>query len=189
MKFNVKLEGTTPMMQHRMDDIALAKWELSRGSLIENLGLNDPDEHKALYHSYVNTTGKFYIPSQHIQQALINGGTYMKSKVGARTKSMKSIVAALFRITPDEIIIPQFDQIDKRSAVNKNVKARVMVVRPKWSVWEANFTLEVLEETITTEMIKDLFNYTGKAVGIGSYRPTNNGSFGQFILKDLHKVK
>ncbi len=89
-------------------------------------------------------------------------------------------------ISPEEIILPEYDVIDKRSAVNKNIKARVMVIRPKWLKWEAKFQMIFDNETLTKEMITELIGVTGNYVGIGSYRPTNNGYFGRFKLKSIN---
>jgi hypothetical protein len=120
---------------------------------------------------------------------MINAGTMVKSKVGATTKSMKSIVAAMFFIEQEQILIPNFDEIDKRSAVNRNVKGRVIVVRPKWTKFEANFTLLVDNDTITKEMVFQILEFAGNNIGIGSFRPTNNGSFGRFKIEKLEEIK
>ena len=189
MKFSVSVKGITPYMQHRMDDTKLADWEKNRKHIIERPEVSHEDIVRAEYHCYRNVEGKCYIPADHFRLALIGGGTFLKSKVGARTKSMKSIVAAMFMLSEEEIMMPDFDAIDKRSAVNKNVKARVMVVRPKWTNWEAKFTLEVGEDTITKETITELITSTGNYIGIGSYRPTNNGYFGRFALTSLDPLK
>ena len=116
---------------------------------------------------------------------MINGGTYLKSKVGTQTKSMKGIIAAVLQVSPECITIPEYDEVDKRSAVNRNVKARVMVIRPKWTRWEAQFDMVLDNGTLTKEMLIELVNVTGNYVGIGSYRPTNNGYFGRFKLVDI----
>lgn len=172
-------------MQHRMDDLSLVEWEKCRGPIIERTEVSQSDNHRAEYHCYRNYDGCCFIPSDHFRLSLINAGTYMKSKVGARSKSMKTIVVACFIVTPEEILLPDWDKIDKRSAVNKNIKGRVMVVRPKWSEWEVSFILECHEPTVTIEIIRQLFEYAGSFCGIGSYRPTNSGLFGRFEVKDI----
>lgn len=187
-KYNIQLKSLTPYLQHRMDDLSLAEWEKCRKQIIERPEVSQADNHRAEYHCYRNSEGRCYIPCDHFRLSLINAGTYMKSKVGARSKSMKTIVAACFIITPEEIILPDWDKIDKRSAVNKNVKARVMVVRPKWSQWEASVVLECHEPTITIETIRQLFEYAGSFCGIGSYRPTNSGLFGRFEIKNIEEI-
>ena len=186
--YQITLKSITPYLQHRMDDISLAEWEKVRHQIIERPEVSQSDNHRAEYHCYRNAIGQCYIPSEHIRGALINAGTYMKSKVGARSKSMKTIVAATFMIAPEEIIIPDWDTIDKRSAVNKNIKARVITVRPKWNEWEVSCILNCREESITIETIRQLFTYAGSYVGIGSFRPTNNGLYGQFEVKDIKTI-
>src|SRR3954463_8210863 len=141
MKYDVKIVGTSPYMQHRMDDISLAEWEKSRGMIMERPGSNWEDTKWAEYRCYRNEESNCYIPKEHIKGALIGGGGYHKAKVGGRSKSMSTIVAGMFRINPEQINMPEYDKIDKRSGVNHNVKGRVMIVRPKWSVWEAKFIL------------------------------------------------
>jgi hypothetical protein len=109
----------------------------------------------------------------------------VKSKVGNSRKSMKNIVAGMFFVTPDEITLPDYDQIDKRSAVNRNIKARVVTIRPKWSKWIVNFQLLVDNDTITKETIVEILENAGNSIGIGSFRPTNNGMFGRFKVIDI----
>jgi hypothetical protein len=187
-KFKVKIKGITPYMQHRMDDQKLEQWEKSRKHIIERPEVAKEDAVRAEYHCYRDEHDRCFIPAEQIRSALIGGGTFLKSKVGTRTKSMKGIVAAMFMVNPENIIMPDYDAIDKRSAVNKNVKARVITIRPKWTKWEASFILEVGENSITKETIIDLINSTGNYVGIGSFRPTNNGYFGRFQLDSIEEV-
>lgn len=190
MIYKIKIEGITPYMQHRMDDIKLAEWEKNRKHIIERPDVALEDAKRAEYHCYRNNEGDCFIPAEQLRIAFINGGTYLKSKVGARTKSMKGIIAALVRISPEEILLPDYNLIDKRSAVNKNIKARVMVLRPKWSTWAAEFDMILDNETLTKEMITELVTVTGSYVGIGSYRPTNNGYFGRFKLVEInHQIQ
>lgn len=186
-KFKVKIKGITPYIQHRMDDISLAEWEKKRGLIIERPETPKEDVIRAEYHSY-KEGDNYYIPSDQIRGALIGSGGMSKSKVGNSRKSMKNIVAAMFFIPTEKISIPPYDMIDKRSAVNKNVKARVITVRPKWSNWEVEFDLHVDNDTISEESIREIIENAGNYIGIGSFRPTNNGQFGRFQLIDLTRV-
>lgn len=183
--YKVKITGLSPYMQHRMDDQKLEAWEKLRGKIMERPETSHEDAIRAEYHCYRNESGSCYIPSDHIRGALIGAGTYVKAKVGGRSKSMKTIVAATFVPAEDQILIPDYDAIDKRSAVNRNVKARVLVLRPKWTTWNAEFTLNVHEDTISIAQIKELLTYAGNYVGIGSFRPTNNGMFGRFEVESI----
>lgn len=187
MKYKITIKGKTPYMQHRMDDTKLSEWEKKRGKIIERPEVSQEDAIRAEFHCYRN--GRCYLPAEHIRGALINAGAFLKAKVGNSRKSMKNIVAAMFFVEPEQISLPDYDTIDKRSAVNKNVKARVITIRPKWSNWKAKFTLIVDNDTITKETIKELFEYAGNYVGIGSFRPQNNGMFGRFDVETIKPMK
>lgn len=186
-QFEVQIEGVTPYMQHRMDDTKLEDWEKNRKLIIERDDVAKEDQVRAEFHSFQDKDG-FFIPSDHIVGSLINAGALVKSKVGNGKKSMKNIVAGMFSIKEEKIRLPIDYEIDKRSAVNRNVKARVIVIRPKWNKWKADFTLMVDNDTITKETIEQIITYAGQYIGIGSFRPTNNGSFGRFKLNKIKSL-
>lgn len=180
-KFNVKITGVTPYMQHRMDTAKLKEWEQKRGRIIEREGLNTDEEKTALFHSYITDEGKFYIPAEHFKQAFIKGGSFVKAKVGNSSRSMKNIVAGMWMIKEDQIKFRKFDTVDTRSAVNNNVKARVIVHRPKWNTWKCSFTLIIDDDgLLTAQIISNIINYAGRFLGVGSYRPEHTGEFGRF---------
>ena len=191
-KFKVFIKGTTPYMQHRMSDIKLKEWETVRGTIVENFGLNTEPKMTAAYHAYIDDDGQFYIPSEHFKQCFIKGGAFVKSKVGNSTKSMKNIVAGMWRITPERIPFRMFDEVDTRSAVNNNVKARVIVHRPKWIAWKCDFKLLIDDDHnngITLETIKAIMGYGGRYLGVGSYRPEHTGEYGRFEIVSIEEEK
>jgi hypothetical protein len=186
-KYQVKIKGITPYMQHRMDDQKLEDWEKNRKYIIEREDIAKEDLDRALYHSYNDNEG-FYIPQEHIRGALINAGNMSKSKVGNAKKSMRNIVAAMFFVNPEKIRITEEMTIDKRSAVNKNIKARVISIRPKWENWTASFELWVDNDTITFPTIKEIMNNAGQYIGIGSFTPTHGGMFGRFTIEKIEAI-
>jgi hypothetical protein len=191
-EFKVKVKGVTPYLQHRMDDAQLSEWEKKRGNIIERDGLNDEPEKKAAFHSYIDMKNQYYIPAEHFKQSFIKGGSFVKSKVGNGRKSMKNIVAGMWRIREEGVVLPKFDEVFSRSAVNKNNKARVMVHRPKWNEWGAEFTLLIDDDAkngITLDTIEQIISYSGRYLGIGSYRPEHTGEFGRFEVVSLTEVK
>ena len=196
-KFRVAIKANEMFpfyMQHRMDDTKLDEWEKKRGHIIERDDVAHEDTVRAEFHSYRNGNG-YYIPSAHVMGALINAGKYIKGKVGNSTKTMTNIVAAMFFVrstekNPEELpLAPQEYQIDKRSAVNKNVKARVISVRPKWEGWATEFELWIDNNTITQQTVKQIVEYAGNYVGIGSYRPEHKGPFGRFTIEKFEEIR
>lgn len=187
-KYEVRIEGITPYLQHRMDDQKLEEWEKNRKFIIERDDVAKEDQARAEFHSYQDGEG-FYLPTEQIKGALINAGSFSKSKVGNAKKSMKNIVAGMFTILEEKCRLPKEYVIDKRSAVNKNIKARIITIRPKWEKWEAHFTLCVDNDTITNETVKEVLTNAGQYCGIGSFRPTNNGPFGRFEIIKFEVLK
>ena len=181
-KYKVKIKGVTPYMQHRMDDQKLEDWEKNRKLIIERDDISKEDNIRAEFHAYSDGKG-FYIPAEHIKGSLIGGGAMVKAKVGNTRKSMKNIVAGMFFIEEEKLRLPKEYTIDKRSAVNNNIKARIIVVRPKWEKWKTEFVLRVDNDTITTETVKEILKNAGQYIGIGSFRPTKNGSFGRYDVQ------
>jgi len=180
-KFKVQIVGVTPYMQHRMDDAKLKEWEQKRSRVIEREGLNSSEEKQALFHAYTTESGEYYIPSDHFKQSFVKGGATVKGKVGNATKSMKNVVAGMWAIKESQIPFRRFDEVDTRSAVNQNVKARVIVNRPKWLDWECEFTLTIDDDnTMTVGMINEIIKNAGRYLGVGSYRPEHTGEFGRF---------
>jgi len=189
-KYQVTLKSKSPYLQHRMDTMKLEEWEKQPHRLIEaRPELAQEDCVRAEFYCYRNKDDKNFIPADQIRGSLIGAGSFIKSKIGATTKSMKSIVAAMFFIEPEEIIIPDWTVIDKRTAWNFKAKARIVVIRPRWNEWQVTFFLLVDNDTIGTDMIKQLFQYAGNNVGIGSFRPTANGMFGRYELIDLKEIE
>lgn len=182
-KFLIKVQGVTPYMQHRMDDVKLEQWVRERGPIYERYDISNPEVIADFHsHIYFNGSPEYFIPADHFRMSMIEAGKLVKGKVGGATKNMSNVVAGLFIVTPERIKLPKWDIIDKRSAVNRNIKGRVIVIRPRWNTWGAEFTLSVDEDTITNEMIGKIITNSGKYIGVGSYRPQNKGQFGRYDL-------
>jgi hypothetical protein len=66
---------------------------------------------------------------------------------------------------------------------------RVMKCFPTVAEWGGDVTFYILDDTIT----KDVFDYhlaeAGKFIGIGSFRPRNNGFFGRFEVVKTAEAK
>lgn len=188
-KYQIRIEGVTPYMQHRMDDLTLDQWEKSRGKIIERPDIAKEDQLRAEFHMYRDEEGKPFIPAEHLRGAMIKAGGFVKSKVGNAKKSMKNVVAGMFYVFPERLSLHDKWVVDKRSAVNQNNKARVICIRPKWEQWNTKFELHIDNDTITDETVKEILMYAGQYCGIGSFRPTNNGLFGRFKTISVLPIK
>lgn len=178
---NYKVTVAIPKyMQHRMDDQSLDDWEKNHGNIIDRPEVIKKDKVRADFHCHRDENDNCFIPCEHFEQAMINGGTQVKSKVGNSRRSMVNIVAGQFTVLPERISIPEYDEIDKRSANNTKIKARIITIRPKWFDLKVSFNLQVANDTISESTIKEILYQAGTMFGVGSYRPQHRGKFGIF---------
>jgi hypothetical protein len=175
-------------MQHRMDIDELGGKENDPSPLMTRTDFPKEELIKAEHFCYRNIHGKCYVPSEHIKQAMVNGASQVKAKVGATKKSITTFVSAYISVKPEEIIVRDWDMPDKRTAVNKNTHARIITIRPRWNNLELEFSIEVNYEGITDKMVKSCLEYAGSMFGIGSYRPQHKGEFGTFKILEFKEV-
>ena len=54
--------------------------------------------------------------------------------------------------------------------------------------WEGEITVHILDDTITEEAFEQHIVEAGKFIGIGSWRPRNNGDNGRFSVENIKWV-
>jgi hypothetical protein len=60
---------------------------------------------------------------------------------------------------------------------------RVMRCFPVIPEWNGEIDILVLDETITKDVLMEHLAEAGKFIGLGSFRPRNNGIFGRFTAE------
>lgn len=182
--FEVEIEGITPLMHHRMRDEELfgllgaksekkkAKEELTPREIAEG-------------YAYKNKNGEFYIPMEYISGAFKHVASDYKQKNTAR-KSLKTVAGGVFRPAQDVAVLtdkknkPLKDfEVDVRKATNHQ-KGAVAVCRPRFDVWKTSFRVMVDDSIVSPEVAHEILNDAGKRSGIGSFRVSKSGYFGQF---------
>lgn len=62
---------------------------------------------------------------------------------------------------------------------------RVEKCMPVIPYWEGEVTFHVLDDTITKDVFTEHLQEAGKFVGVGRFRPRNNGFYGRFTVKSV----
>lgn len=181
---NVTIKGSAPLLQHRfpMPDLAT----MSKGAR-KSTGAKDYTEEWRDYF-YSDKDGNIFQPAAHIEGALVKSAVNFKIQ-GKRGKTFKDLFRAAVFITPDEIphgmtVPDELDTdadkplyLDLRPVVVQ--RARVVRIRPAFKAgWELEFTIEVIDDSIDSELVHDVLILAGKTVGIGDFRP----KFGRFSV-------
>lgn len=180
----VEIEGVTPLLQHRMNEetlMGLLAPKARKTKVVEELTPRQIAE-KAVYR---DDKGCF-IPAEYVVGAFKFAASDFKENNKTR-RSMKTIAAAIFR--PNEGVIRLLDEegkqlkdfeVDIKKATNHAAKGAVAVCRPRFDRWKCRFTVSIDDSMIAPALAQQIFEESGKRVGIGSFRVAKGGVFGQF---------
>lgn len=188
----IKIEGITPLLHHRMRDeelFGLLGAKSKKKKVKEEL---TPREIASSY-AYKNDQG-FYIPMEYIVGAFKHVASDYKQANTAR-KSIKTVAAGVFRpmqgtaTLMDEKGVPIKDfEVDIRKATNHQ-KGAVAVCRPRFDRWRADFEIMIDDSILSVEVAQEILQDAGKRSGIGSFRVSKGGYFGQFRILEWDELK
>ena len=123
---------------------------------------------------YICPDGRIYQPASHIEYSLMDAANkleYIMEK------------SAIF-IMPREIIHEiQNYTIDERAVV-RPMNKRLILKRPRLDKWALKFILKITNDKLSEDDIKNLLEYTGKAIGLEDLRPR----MGRFILTEFTDI-
>ncbi len=189
--FKVTIKGITPLMQHRMDEDTLFGLLGSKSKKkIDKVELTPREiAEKAVY----KADGKFVFPSSYISGAFAHvAGDYKQSS--SSRKSYKTIAAGIFRPTKEFIDLKDGNgleirdfEVDVRKG-NNHQRGAICVCRPRFDSWSADFTVEIDNELIDQATANQILIDAGKRSGIGSFRVSKGGIFGQFQVTEWKKI-
>lgn len=180
----VEIRGTTPLMHHRFTEDAL---QSLLGAKTRKLKTDEPltPRQIAQKHVYETKEGKFYIPSEFISGAMQSVASDYKQENSPR-KTLKPVIKGVARVTEPTIILLDHDntpiaswEVDLRPAKNHQ-KGAVAVCRPRFDRWKCKFTMSIDDSVVPAKTVHEIIRDSGKRSGIGSFRVSNGGIFGQF---------
>lgn len=191
--FNVEIRGTTPLLQHRMQEGAILALLQPAGKKKKVDEVRTPREIAEGY-VYKGSGGTYVVPREYLVGAFKHVASDYKQKNTAR-KSYKTIAAGIFR--PNEKFSTLLDfkdrpikkfEVDVQKATNHKAGA-VCVCRPRFDEWKCKFSVSVDDEVIAPEVALEILQDAGKRAGLGSYRVAKGGYFGQFQVVSWKKTK
>jgi len=129
-----------------------------------------------------------YIPAKHFQATLKKSGVDFKIK-GKGRKTYKDRMDAAVVVTPEKIpFTPKKKEPDyvheDWGKIPPRTGSMVWITRPAFKEgWEAEFSLLILDDQISKNIIKEILANAGQFYGIGDWRP----HFGRFEVVKLGK--
>lgn len=140
---------------------------------------------------HVNDEGLVFIPPMAFKNCLSEVAKFLSKQIPGKGKSTytKHFEAGVLVMDPLVLAVKKADvqcetyfvPADGRRGSGKRVTKHFPVI-PHWS---GAVTFYVLDETITQDVFREHLEEAGRFIGIGRFRPRNNGFYGRFSVKQV----
>lgn len=180
---HVQIIGTASLLQNRFAPDLLNN--LMQGAKKQTGAIDYSQEW--MNAMYVTSDGYLYQPATHLEGALVEAAKAFKIK-GSGNKTWRSVIRAYCYVKPGQILHLRNGEVVKApdaelltnpsNYLSVNVQrvtvGRAAVARSRLEIaegWQLNFTIEVIDEQVGPDVIREILAEAGRAVGIGDYRP------------------
>ena len=182
--FIARLKSTSPYSQSRHYEVPTLPKE----------GKDKYEERTWRERLHTDENGNVFIPPMAFKNCLSEVAKFLGEQIPGKGKSTytKHFEAGL--LVMDPVKLPDkkdevqgewlFVPADGKRGSGKRVKKCFPVI----AEWVADVTIYVLDETITEEVLRKHLIEAGSFIGIGRFRPRNNGFYGRFTLVSLKEV-
>ena len=166
-EYNIRIEGVAPLIMAGLSS------ENTAERMLNNVDKDKLPPKEIEKRIYICPDGRIYQPASHIEYSLMEAANDLEYIIDK---------SAIF-IMPREIIHEiQKYTIDERAVV-RPLNKRIILKRPRLDKWALKFILKINNE-LSGDDIKNLLEYTGKAIGLEDLRPR----MGRFILTEFTEI-
>lgn len=136
-----------------------------------------------------------FIPPMAFKNCLTESAQYKSIQIPGKGKTTytKFITAGVLCVSPSYLGVTKEEvechRIFTPASGKRGDGKRVWRYYPIFHEWEIEMDFLILDSTITKEVFETFLADAGKFIGIGRFRPRNNGYFGRFEIKKLDWVK
>jgi hypothetical protein len=142
-------------------------------------------------HCHVNSDGFIVIPPMAFKNCLAEAAKYLSIKIPGRGKATytKNFEAGV--LVTDPLVLPiKKEEVEGEwlflpSDGKRGSGSRVDKSYPLIREWGGDVRFFVLDDTITQDTFKYHLEQAGKFIGIGRFRPRNNGYYGRFTVENI----
>lgn len=176
-----KLKSVTPYSQSRHYDTP--KLEKESHEDYENRTWSD--------RLHVNNDGFVFIPPMSFKNCLSEVAKFISKPIPGKARSTytKHFEAGVLVMEPLVLSVKKEDVPKETFFVPSNGKrgggTRVTKHFPVIREWSGEVSFYILDQTITEKVFKEHLEEAGKFIGIGRFRPRNNGFYGRFVVESI----
>lgn len=168
------IEGIAPgLLMHRFGEAAQAGLMNPVKAAARS---HDPAEKEMEMGLYRLEDGTLVQPGEHIYQAMVKTASQFQVQ-GQGKKTFKDAIKGGLLISPD-YIPHEIDEVILDSRPVRIQRARIVRHRGLLPKWRLTFVMQLIDDSVPTEVVKAILDKAGQCQGIGDYRPR----FGRFIV-------
>jgi hypothetical protein len=144
---------------------------------------------------HINKDGFVFIPPMAFKNCVSDCAKYISMQIPGKGKSTytKHIEAGLLVTEPLVLPLKEKDILGEWFHVPsdgmRGGSKRVMKCFPIIPSWEGEVLYYIFDDTVTVDVFRYHLEQAGKFIGIGRFRPRNNGYYGRFDVLDLEVVR
>lgn len=143
---------------------------------------------------HTNKDGYVFIPPMAFKNCLSEIAKYLSVQIPGKGKATYTKHFEAGVLTIKELVLPIkksdvpgewfFVPADGKRGGGKRVEKCFPVIQE----WQGEVEFHILDETITLDVFKQHLEEAGKYIGIGRFRPRNNGFYGRFSVEKIEIV-
>jgi hypothetical protein len=180
------IEGITPLLQHRFHAEPACAPATDPHAVAHDQAAARARAERAAYRT---SEGHLYLPGAAIA-ALLREAAHdhrLPGSCGSLARAIPTGIVVLddhVRLFTKDRRTPLTDfGVDARAVRDPETGERQMRYRARVDAWWASALLGIHEEVISTQLAHQLLAEGGRRIGVGSFRPSQGGSFGLFEVR------
>lgn len=140
---------------------------------------------------HYNHDGNLYIPPMAFKNCLSEAAKYLGMQIQGKGKATYTKHFEAGVLVTDALVLPvkkdevQGEWLHMNADGRRGSGKRVLRCYPVVPYWKGQVTFYVMDETITRDVLLHHLKQAGSFIGIGRFRPRNNGIYGRFRVLDL----
>lgn len=176
-----KLKSTTPYSQSKYITLPKKNKESHQ----------DYEDRTWRHRQHFDEDGNVFIPPMAIKNCISEAAKYLSISIPGKGKSTYTKHFEAGVLCADRIYIGydwekvQGETLYVPSDGRRGGSTRVPKTFPMMPKWEGEATILVLDRTITKDVFEHVIKEAGSLIGIGRFRPRNNGYYGRFTVESL----
>lgn len=181
-----ELESVAPYSQGKHHEVP----RLSRGGSVTE-SADDHERRTWRERCHIGPDGKMFIPPMAFKNCIAEIAKYLAMQIPGKGKSTYTKHFEAGVMVLDGLVLPvtkedvegewHFVPADGKRGSGKRVKKCFPVVQR----WRGPVTFHILDDVITPEVFEQHLRDAGNFIGIGRFRPRNNGYYGRFKVNKV----